>query len=390
MASIRQSPCVVVLNDTIQTKFCRIPAQRARELGGKLRAFEVVFVDEFSDLMSIYVGWNGGESCSSDIYNDCVELPLCLFDGRAGVEALEALQTRRTHDVPMAELNLVEGVKRALGIELTPVIYEDWEAVSANAGVVEDSLLRQMSLVVFGEAFTLRLDNGTAINLLVSRLETEDMYRSLDEEEEKESPTWGKGAFLAFLNQYTSVSVVPLRRPDDMGLSEEELAAQKEAQLEELTQKCISRVYSLFPSRALRCLPLSLRDEDTSYLGCKEGRSRTDEVKANKDKDNREVINPLDACLDLLSTSPSKTPSCTQRGSRGKLRGLPRAFADNDTVCRVHPLFIEQLVEKALRALLSSITASPEGEAGSSLYRTVTSRVLAHFRSRLGLVEVKY
>ena len=97
----------------------------------------------------------------------------------------------------MAELNLVEGVKRALGIELTPVIYEDWEAVSANAGVVEDSLLRQMSLVVFGEAFTLRLDNGTAINLLVSRLETEDMYRSLDEEEEE--PYLGKGSVSGLL-----------------------------------------------------------------------------------------------------------------------------------------------------------------------------------------------
>ena len=63
------------------------------------------------------------------------------------------LQSRHTQDVPMAELHLVEGVKRALSVELTPETYEDWEVVSANTGGLEDLFLRQMSLVVFERGF---------------------------------------------------------------------------------------------------------------------------------------------------------------------------------------------------------------------------------------------
>ncbi len=396
MSSIRAAPCVsVLLNSALETKFCRIPALYARELGSRLCVFEVVFVDEFSDLNSLYVAWNGAESQKIDVYNEYIELPLCVFDGRTGAEALEALQSH-THDAPMAELHLVEGVKRALTIELTPETYEDWESVRANSSVMEDSLLRQMSLVVFGEAFSLRLESGTVINLHVSRLETEDMHRSLKEEEgEEESPTGGMGVFPALLNQNTTVSVVPLRCPvdGDMGISEEESSARKEAQLEELAQKCIDHVHSLFPSRALRCLPASLRNTDTSYLG---GKQDTDTHSVRQqahtgvgiNKKESDGADPLDECLDLLSTSPSKA---TTRDFGKEVEAAGRydhlANASSDTACRVHPLFLEELIEQALKAIPASFTSLGDEPP---LCEAVASRVVDYFRSEVGVVEVKY
>ena len=232
------------------------------------------------------------------------------------------------------------------------------------------------------------MKDGTSTNLNVSRLETEDIYRSLEDEKEEGAPTWGMAASLALLNQYTAVSVVPLRRPDNMNISEEEASAQKKDQVKKLIEKCIARVQAFFPSHALRCLPPSFRDMDTSFFGCrgdKEDRRQTVEATSNNsdgEEGKKAATDPLDECLDLLSVSPGKV---TSRARSEYQYGLS-VTSSSDTVCRVHPLFLEQLIEEALRAL----TASANSPAATpSLYSEVVSCVFDNFLSGTTIVEAK-
>ena len=57
-----------------------------------------------------------------------------------------------------------------LFIELLPVSYQDWDIVSSRPGVVEELLLRQMSLVEFGK-LKLQLDGTMEVSFRVSMLE---------------------------------------------------------------------------------------------------------------------------------------------------------------------------------------------------------------------------
>ena len=135
-------------------------------------------------------------------------------------------------------------------------------------------------------------------------------------------------------------------------------------------------------------LASSFRDMDTSFFGCrgdKEDRRQTVEATSNnsdEEEGKKAATDPLDECLDLLSVSPGKV---TSRARSEYQYGLS-VTSSSDTVCRVHPLFLEQLIEEALRAL----TASANSPAATpSLYSEVVSCVFDNFLSGTTIVEAK-
>ena len=319
-------PCIALEINRNSSKFCRLPRGIAEELGhvsSRIACLRVTWLEELSDVPSLYFAWNGS-ICSGTGVDAALEIPGTAFEGEDGAWALEALRSfgRGSEDPVMVEVQLVERIEDATAIELLPTSYQDWDIVSARAMVVEELLLRQMSMVVLANTFTLQLDGTMEVSFQVSMLETASTRRSLEDGGEQDDGL-PKQNLLALLNQHTFVSVVPLERPkDDREASEEELQRNYKAQIEALKAKCIEHIQNSSSTQPLSVLPSSLRSVDTSFhasVTVGEGaKDRDYKIRAEYQRKGEVVVakdSVFDECLDLLSSSHSTEEASSVSGS---------------------------------------------------------------------------
>lgn len=118
------------------SELCNLPASIIEKVGGTRAStiiLQIVFLSDANTLAapddSLYVRWSGEVSSS---YPDCIETYEISHAVTSGV-------------VRIGQLHVLENVKEAFEVYVTPDSYFDWEILSSQTEAIERNLLRQVS-----------------------------------------------------------------------------------------------------------------------------------------------------------------------------------------------------------------------------------------------------